>query len=72
MLQNTPLQASLEVQHLPPPEGVLPNSGLMGMSRWMGSHFHHWIDYYGVAFLRELLEWGRTFLGIWGSENSGR
>ena len=54
-----------------PPEGVLPNSRLMGMSRWMGSHFHHQIDYYGVAFLRELLEWGRTFSVFWGSENSG-
>ena len=20
------------------------------MCRWMGSHFHDWIDYYGVAF----------------------
>ena len=42
------------------------------MSRWMGSHFHHWIDYYGVALLRELLQWGRTFSVFWGSENSGR
>ena len=42
------------------------------MSRWMGSHFHHWIDYYGVALLRELLEWGRTFSVFWWSENSGR
>ena len=55
-----------------PPEGVLPNSRLMGMRRWMGSHLHHGIDYYGVAFLRELLEWGRTFSVFWGSENSGR
>ena len=22
---------------------------LMGMCRWMGSHFHNWIDYNGVA-----------------------
>ena len=27
----------------------------------MGSHFHDWIDYSGVAFSIELLEWGRTF-----------
>ena len=29
----------------------------------MGSHFHDWIDYNGVAFSIELLvkEWGRTF-----------
>ena len=35
--------------------------GRMGMRRWMGSHFHVWIDYNGVAFSMELLEWGRTF-----------
>jgi len=28
---------------------VLPN-GACGMCRWMGSHFHDWIDYNGVAF----------------------
>ena len=32
------------------------------MCRWMGSHFHDWIDYNGVEFSIELLEWGRTFL----------
>ena len=31
--------------------GVLPRSGLMGMSRWMGSHFHDCINYYEVVFL---------------------
>ena len=40
---------------------VLPYKRLMGMYRWMGSHFHDWIDYNGVAFSIELLEWGRTF-----------
>ena len=33
----------------------------------MGSDFHEWIDYNGVAFSIELLEWGGTFsdfLGI--------
>ena len=34
------------------------------MCRWMGSHFHNWIDYIGVTFLVELLEWGRTFPGF--------
>ena len=33
----------------------------MGMCRWMGSHFHDWVDYNGVAFSIELLEWGRPF-----------
>ena len=41
--------------------GVLPYKRLMGMCRWMWSHFHDWIDYNGVAFSIELLEWGRTF-----------
>ena len=31
------------------------------MCCWMGSNFHDWIDYNGVAFSIELLEWGRTF-----------
>jgi len=30
--------------------GVVPSNRLMGMCRWMGSHFHDWIDYNGVAF----------------------
>ena len=35
------------------------------MCRWMGSHFHDWIDYNGATFLVELLEWGRTFRDLW-------
>ena len=39
------------------------------MFRWMGSHFHGWIDHngHGVAFSIELQEWGGTssyFLGV--------
>ena len=48
------------------PGGVLPYKSLMGMCRWMGSHFHNWSDYYGVAFLIELLEWGRKFSNFGG------
>ena len=33
--------------------GVLPYKRLMGMNRWMGSHFYDWIDYNGVAFTIE-------------------
>ena len=33
----------------------------MGMRRLMGSYFHDWINYNGVAFSIELLEWGGTF-----------
>jgi len=29
---------------------VLPYKRLMGMCRWMESHFHDWIEYNGVAF----------------------
>ena len=29
--------------------GVLPYKSLMGMCRWMGSRFHAWSDYNGVA-----------------------
>ena len=47
-------------------EEVLPYKRLMGMCCWMGSHFHDWIDYNGVAFSIELLEWGRTFSDFWG------
>ena len=43
------------------PGGILPYKRLLGMCHWMGSHFHDWIDFYGIAFSIELLEWGRTF-----------
>ena len=43
------------------------SSRLMGMCRWVGSQvFHDWIDFYGVAFSIELLEWDRTFSDFWG------
>ena len=48
------------------PGGVLPYKSLMGMCRWMGSHFHDWSDYNGVAFSIELLEWGRKFSNFGG------
>ena len=48
------------------PGGVLPSKRLLGMFRWMGSHFHNWTDYNGVTFLVELLEWGHTFSGFLG------
>ena len=49
--------------------GVLPSNRLMGMCHWMGLHFHDWMDYNGVAFSTQLLEWGCIFSGF-GSENS--
>ena len=36
------------------PGGLLPYKRLMGMCRWMVSHFHDWIDYNGVALIIEL------------------
>ena len=46
--------------------GVLPYKRLMGMCRWMGSHFHDWSDYNRVAFSIELPEWGPKFSDFWG------
>ena len=46
-------------------EGVPPYKRLVGTFCWMGSHFHDWIDYNGVTFSIELLEWSRTFLHIY-------
>ena len=40
---------------------VLPYKRLMGMRRWLGSHFHDWVDYDGVAFSIELLVMGSHF-----------
>ena len=49
--------------------GVLPCKGLMVMCRWMGSRFHDWIDYNGVAFLKTTfrvttIRW-QTFRCVW-------
>ena len=47
-----------------PERGVLPYKRLVGMCRWMGLHFHDWIDYNGVAHVR--IFWGKTVLYIYG------
>ena len=47
--------------------GVPPSNRLMGLCRWMGSHFLYWIDYNaGWHFFIELLQWGRSFSGFFG------
>ena len=51
---------------VPGGRGVLPSKRLLGMCRWMGSHFHNWTDYNGVTFLVELLEWRRKSSGFLG------
>ena len=52
-------------RHLDPMQtdrgGVLPYKRVIGMCRWMASHFNDWSDYNGVAFSVELLEWGHKF-----------
>ena len=40
----------------------------MGLGRWMGSHFHDWIDYNGVVSSIGVLDWGRIFSGF-GAKN---
>ena len=59
---------SLHLRLLRPPwgRGLLPYKRLMGMCCWMGSHFHDWNDYHGVAFSIELREWGRIVSDFWG------
>ena len=57
----------IKYDKITPSRGVLPSKRLMEMCRWMGSHFHNWVDYNGyITFLVELLEWGRTFSGFLG------
>ena len=46
--------------------GARPSNRLIGMCRGMGWHFYDWIDYKGVAFSIELLEWGHPYTGFWG------
>ena len=48
--------------------GVLPYKRLKGICHRMGSHFHEWSDYKGVAFSIELLEWGCKFLDFGGTQ----
>ena len=43
---------------------VIPYKRLMGMCRWLGSHFYDWIDYNGVGHFR--IFWGKTVLYIYG------
>ena len=47
--------------------GALPINGLMGMCRWMGSHFHDTTDYNGAAFssiFYRVTRMGSHFCGI--------
>ena len=49
------------------PGGALPINGLMGMCRWMGSHFHDRTDYNGAAFsstFYRVTRMGSHFSGI--------
>ena len=49
------------------PGGTLLINGLMGMCRWMGSHFHDRTDYNGAAFssiFYRVTRMGSHFCGI--------
>ena len=46
--------------------GALPYKRLMGMCRWIGSHFHDWTDYNGVAFSIEFTRMGSHIFGFLG------
>ena len=49
------------------PGGTLPINGLIGMCRWMGSHFHDRTDYNGAAFssiFYRVTRMGSHFCGI--------
>ena len=63
VLNGTSQLVSVKVTD-PPGGGLLPRNMLIGMCKWMGSHFGDWIDHNGVEFSMELLEWGRTFSGF--------
>ena len=60
------LSATILLTEKRPGGGVLHYKRLIGMCRWMGSPFHDWTDYNGVAFSIDLLEWGRKFSDFWG------
>ena len=47
---------------------AVPHKRLMGMCRWMESHFHDRIDYNGVPFSIALLEWVDMFSDFWGEK----
>ena len=46
--------------------GELPDKRLMRMCRWMGSHFHDWIDYNGVAFSESFFRMGSHIFCFFG------
>ena len=48
------------------PGGVLPFKRLMGMCRWMGSHFHDWIDYDGGCIFNGVTMMGSHIFGFLG------
>ena len=48
-------------------QGVLPYKRLIEMCHCMESYCHDWIDYNGVTFSIELLEWAHRFFDFLGS-----
>ena len=65
------INASLDLPQIDPESrggGGGSGGGVVGMCRWMVSHFYDLIDYNGVAFSIELLEWGHTFSDFGGKK----
>ena len=46
--------------------GLFLNNRLVRMCYWVGWYFVDWIDYHGVSFPTESLEWGHTFSEMFG------
>ena len=53
------------------PVGVFPNDRLMGICRWIRSHFTDWFDRNGVTLSTKSQEWGCTLSGSGGSSKAG-
>ena len=70
-LETLPITLVGSIKHAAPAgavncQGVLPNNRLMGMCRWMGSHFHDWIDCDGVVVFNRVTRMGSHIFGILG------
>ena len=59
--QASQFAQQIQTRHCYDPGGTFLQEA--GMCRWMGSHFHDWIDYHGVA-LSDF--WGKTVFHIYG------
>ena len=54
------------------PVGVFPNDRLMGICRWIRSHFTDWFDRNGVTLSTKVSRMGLHIIGIWGKFEGGQ